>query len=601
MLLSDTPDIERINSLARVPEHSLALMRAMSGGDPFCCGQYLFFASGGWLMAIGYPLRGEYSDESFEAALAQAISRCAASSCYAIGSSLPARLAPRIVDSDSYYVLSSRAPIPSRLGNQAKKAAEVLTISETDEFTPGHRRLWSEFLGRTGRGEGAPMSDRVRELYARVPQGVGLAGGNLRFLDASDQEGHLVASLLLDFGPDNFVSYILGAHSKKHYVPHAADLLFHELIRIAGERGKRFIHLGLGVNEGILRFKLKWGARKSLPYRFAQWDIDKGGLPGQDENINVTRAFAVAIMRSQGGLSARQFLGESPACKPFAMLWRLEKEGRVSWIGGTAHFFCHSFEPSFRRLFRNVDNVIFEGPLDADFMARVDKAGKTLPAGFSPLIDLLTEEDILELERTVHGPRGRMAKLLGMARTNGRDVRWYLQNALPWSAFFSLWTSFLERQGWHESVDMEAWRIATEMGKNVIGMETLEEQLDSLGSLPVERVIRFFRSCRGWKARSRRNMRAYLAGDLEKMMGSSAEFPTRTEYVIGRRDQRFLERMLPYIEQGRAAVFVGSAHMVNLRHMLADKGFLVRQTPFGIWPKFCAGMRRLAGREDTEW
>ena len=36
--------------------------------------------------------------------------------------------------------------------------------------------------------------------------------------------------------------------------------------------------------------------------------------------------------------------------------------------------------------------------------------------------------------------------------------------------------------------------------------------------------------------------------------------------------------MRPFLEEGRAAVFVGSAHMLQLRDMLAEGGFTVRQT-----------------------
>ena len=61
------------------------------------------------------------------------------------------------------------------------------------------------------------------------------------------------------------------------------------------------------------------------------------------------------------------------------------------------------------------------------------------------------------------------------------------------------------------------------------------------------------------------------------MMGSSAEFPTRTGTVISVRDQRFRERMRPWLEEGRTAVFVGAAHMLNLRWMLAEDGFRLRR------------------------
>ena len=92
--------------------------------------------------------------------------------------------------------------------------------------------------------------------------------------------------------------------------------------------------------------------------------------------------------------------------------------------------------------------------------------------------------------------------------------------------------------------------------------------------------------------------KAYLAGDLEKMMGSSAEFPTRTEHVVGRRDQRFRERMRPWLLEGNCAVFVGCAHMVNLRHMLKEDGFSVRQKPFGLWPKLHLKWRDLKRPDD---
>lgn len=568
-------DIDRIRELARVPEHSLPLMAAMSGGQPLLIGPWLFFAAEDWLMCIAYPLRGKYEDADFEKKLEEALAKTGARHCFAIGSKLSQRLAPRVIESDRYYILSVNQNIPSRLRNQAKRAGQILTVRECCQFTAAHRRLWAEFL------QSASMTDRVAGLYARTPTALPLAGGELRLLDAIDSQGNIAASLLLDYSPKHFVSYILGAHSRQHYAPHAADLLFYEMINRAKATGKRYIHLGLGVNDGILRFKRKWGAKAYYPYVMAQWE-EKG--TEEEENINPARALALAFLRS-GDASGRQILDSGSTPKPFGMIWRLEKNGRVSWISGTAHFFCHSFEPSFRKLFRNVDNVIFEGPLDAAFLARVDEAGKSLPAKSKPLIEYMSEAEIQLLEQVVFGPRGKLARALGMENHRKLDARWLLRNARYWHAFFTLWTAFLERRGWKESVDMEAWRVANDMGKNVIAMETLEEQLESLDSLPVERVLRFFRNCQDWKKLASNNLHAYLAGDLEKMMGSSAEFPTRTEHVVGRRDQRFRERMRPWIEAGNTAVFVGCAHMVNLRHMLADDGFTVTQCPFGIWPK----------------
>ena len=73
-------------------------------------------------------------------------------------------------------------------------------------------------------------------------------------------------------GAKNFSTYVLGCHSKKHYVAHASDLLFLEMINLTREHGKHTIHLGLGVNEGIRRFKEKWGGMPSLNYEFCERD-----------------------------------------------------------------------------------------------------------------------------------------------------------------------------------------------------------------------------------------------------------------------------------------------------------------------------------------
>ncbi|MBQ4567296.1 MAG: TraB/GumN family protein [Desulfovibrio sp.] len=566
--------LARIVQLARVPEHSPGLMQAMSQGMPFCVGDYFFIHDEDWLMAVAYPLRGTYSHAAFEVALTEAVRRCGGEgiNCWAVGPDLPPRLQPHVMDRDRFHVLPAAAQPPARLRSALRRASQCLHVEEGTVFTAEHRRLWAEFLGRADRGEAAPLAPHVRELYARTPEALDGADGHLRLLDARDGQGRLVACLLLDYAPQNFVAYILGAHSRTHYVPHAADLLFAAMLERARTSGKRFIHLGLGVNEGILRFKKKWGAVPSWPYLMADWRQE-----APRSSSGVARELALAFLRSGSGVSKRQLLAQLVEQRPFAMLWQVEKAGRVSWIGGTAHFFRYSFEDSFRKLFREVDNVIFEGPLDDTFMVDVDRNGKSLPPGSIPLLEQLTEEEIRQLERVVRGAEGPWLRRLNMESPKKADVRDILGTMRPWCAFFSLWTAFLERMGWRSSVDMEAWRIARDMGRNVMGMENLEEQLASLNSVPVERVLAYFRDCRSWPVYARRNLRAYLAGDLERMMGSSAEFPTRTGTVISVRDQRFRERMRPWMEEGRTAVFVGAAHMLNLRWMLAEDGFRLRR------------------------
>jgi hypothetical protein len=50
-----------------------------------------------------------------------------------------------------------------------------------------------------------------------------------------------------------------------------ADMVFEVVPQVLKEQGKAFINLGLGVNEGIRRFKKKWGGMPSLPYEYCEY------------------------------------------------------------------------------------------------------------------------------------------------------------------------------------------------------------------------------------------------------------------------------------------------------------------------------------------
>ncbi|NTV43815.1 MAG: TraB/GumN family protein [Syntrophobacteraceae bacterium] len=395
----------------------------------------------------------------------------------------------------------------------------------------------------------------------------------MTLLNAWDPEGNLAACLLLDLAPHRFLTYLLGAHSRTHYTAHASDLLFLEMIQIARRQGKEFLHLGLGVNDGIRGFKTKWGGKPTLPYEMAAWQEK------ETFRSHVSEIMQVLASMPAEPISKRRYLASLPQQRRFAMLWEIERDGRRSWIGGTAHFFCCSFESSLRALFEQVDTVLFEGPLDRSSLDRVSEIGRHPPPEGQGLMHAMEEEEVRLLERVAGGPRGFWARLLGLESPHAPDVRFLLSNTRHWMAFFSIWTGYLARHGWRQSVDLEAWELARDMGKTVCGMETIEEQIETLESIPVARIVNFFRRCREWKGYIRRNVRAYLKGDLEAMMGTSIEFPSRTEMVINRRDARFMSRMEPFLREGRCAVFVGSAHMLSLPRMLVDGGFRVRRCP----------------------
>ena len=53
--------------------------------------------------------------------------------------------------------------------------------------------------------------------------------------------------------------------SPQNPVPGVSDLLFKEMAGLAWERGRKTLNLGLGINQGIRRFKGKWGGYPAWP------------------------------------------------------------------------------------------------------------------------------------------------------------------------------------------------------------------------------------------------------------------------------------------------------------------------------------------------
>ncbi len=582
---------KEILSLATVPEHSVYFMQAVSEGKVFVQNNYLCFHSEDWLTIIGYPLQGIYNHHNFLEAKKEAVKYTKATTCFTVAPDMPPELQKYIEEEDYFYTLPTNANIPKKLINPINKAQTNLRVEMSTSFSAEHRRLWTEFMSRV------PLNNKVRSLFASTANVLSKNTKELYLLNAWDAENRLVASLLLDFAPQKFCAYILGAHSKTYYHAHAADLLFAKMIEISKEKGKEYIHLGLGVNEGITRFKQKWGGQKSLPFVMASWTEQEGEEGFKFHTQTILKAVANSKQRNELldfiGKSKYEIWANLPQQRPYAMLWEVQKNNRISWIGGSAHFFCYSFEHSFTKLFEQVDTVIFEGPLDDESLKLVEANGRDLNEDHQALFHKLAPEEIQKLSRMVCGPEGFWAKAFNKEAKRKIDVIWFLQNTRPWTALFTLWTGFLERNGWGESVDLEAWNLAHRMGKTVVAMESLEEQLASLNSVPPERVIRYFQNCHHWPNMIKKNVKAYLAGDLMQLMGTSAEFPTRTETIINKRDERFRQRMRPFMEQGRCIVFVGTAHMLNLRNMLVEDGFTIKQVRPTLKHKIYAKLRKL--------
>ena len=80
------------------------------------------------------------------------------------------------------------------------------------------------------------------------------------------KENALAAFSVVDTGAADYAFYMFSFRSSKINVPGASDLLFHEMVKLAEDEGKKAINLGLGVHTGIRRFKEKWGGVPFIAY-----------------------------------------------------------------------------------------------------------------------------------------------------------------------------------------------------------------------------------------------------------------------------------------------------------------------------------------------
>ncbi len=262
-----TPEKEAyVLSKAYIPEHIVSLMALISKGEPFLIEDHLSFVKDNWLILVGYPLDQRFSTERSEKIIHQILETFQPEILWFIGPEIPAFLLSTCQEreTDQYYHLDlEKVKLKASLQRAVDQASQELTIERGHLISKGHEALISELLKRE------KLPPRVRELYRAMPDYVSHSS-TACVLNAWDKKRKLCAFYVIELGAKHFSTYVLGTYSKKHYVPHASDLLFLEMIKLSREQMKNTIDLGLGVNQGIRRFKEKWGGVPSLPYEFCE-------------------------------------------------------------------------------------------------------------------------------------------------------------------------------------------------------------------------------------------------------------------------------------------------------------------------------------------
>ena len=267
-------DQKYILTRAYVPEHSVDLITRVSGGEPFLVNDYFCCRRNDWLIVVGYPLEGEFSQNGFVKIFEKIKNQFHPNRLSLMAPELPPSISPacRERQSDYFYTLDIKNfMLKGVLKRAVNSALKKLTVERATAIGEAHAELAREFIKRI-----KPPA-RVRELLSRMPRYVDPAAQSV-VLNAWDDAHRLAAYYIVDLAARSFSTYVVGCHSKKNYTAGASDLLCYEMIKMSQEYGKRYIHLGLGVNAGIKRFKKKWGGRPTIKYELCELVLKKPSL-----------------------------------------------------------------------------------------------------------------------------------------------------------------------------------------------------------------------------------------------------------------------------------------------------------------------------------
>jgi len=159
---------------------------------------------------------------------------------------------------DHYYALDLPLDKPApEVSYMIRRARKELQVSEGG-LKKEHKKIINAFMAQH------EFSIEQLQIFKKIPRYLKKTS-SARLLEAKHGD-ELAAFSIIDLGSLDFAFYLFNFRSKNINIPGASDLLFWEMLLLAQSQGKKSINLGLGINDGVRRFKEKWGATPFLPY-----------------------------------------------------------------------------------------------------------------------------------------------------------------------------------------------------------------------------------------------------------------------------------------------------------------------------------------------
>ena len=246
-----------IYQYAYLPEHLPDYVEAVSGAAPFLIDHFLCFHRRRHLIFIGYPLGSESADIQKAYAAACRRFKPATIAMIAGKSWIPEENYQKQTPDQYYRLAIPPASMSADVSYMLRRAAKELIVQK-GQFSKDHKKLVKSFL------RSHDLAKEQRHVFKRIPDYL-KRSPSARLLEARKKSA-LVAFSVADIGSADYAFYLFNFRSSRINVPGASDLIFHEMIKLAGHERKKAVNLGLGVHAGIRRFKEKWGGVPFLSY-----------------------------------------------------------------------------------------------------------------------------------------------------------------------------------------------------------------------------------------------------------------------------------------------------------------------------------------------
>jgi len=141
-----------------------------------------------------------------------------------------------------------------------------------------------------------------------------------------------------------------------------------------------------------------------------------------------------------------------------------------------------------------------------------------------------------------------------------------------------------------DALDMYLFKSAKEQGKTVIGLESIDEQIATFKSIPLDiQSQSLLESVKNYGKESEfdmeKMMQWYTEGNFDSLVNISSDYYTNPEaqkifdenFIISR-NINMVERLIPLLKKGSVFVAVGAAHLPGkdgIIELLRSKGFTV--------------------------